>query len=76
MPWKHLPEQSLTELREFASDVALMKNRAARLGLWKTMHSLEPATQAVGWEIAEILEGKHPTKLKRVLVAQPRRGRR
>jgi len=45
---------------DFASRLQLMKYEAAQLGLWKTMHALEPATQAVGYEMAEILDGKRP----------------
>lgn len=45
------------EAHEFASALMLMKVRAGQLGLWKTMHALEPATQAVGWEMAEQIEG-------------------
>lgn len=53
-----MKEASLKDLQQFASDVMLMKHKAGELGLYKTMHAFEPATQAVGWEIAEILEGK------------------
>ena len=45
---------------ELARDITLLKTRAGQLGMFKTMHALEPATQAVGWEMAEILEGKRP----------------
>jgi hypothetical protein len=27
-----------------------------KLGFYKTMHALEPATQAIGWEMAENIE--------------------
>lgn len=37
-----------------------LADRAGELGLFKTMHALEPAVQQVGWEMAEILEGKRP----------------
>lgn len=43
---------------EFASALMLMKVRAGQLGLFKTMHAIEPATQAVGWELAEHIEAK------------------
>ena len=45
---------------ELARDITLLKARAGQLGMFKTMHALEPATQAVGWEMAEILTGKRP----------------
>lgn len=44
------------EAHEFASALMLMKLRAGQLGLFKTMHALEPATQAIGWEMAEQIE--------------------
>lgn len=43
-------------LRDFANQLALMKHKAGELGLLKTMHAMEPATQAIGWEIAEMLD--------------------
>ena len=39
--------------RDFITDLVLLKARAGRLGLWKTMHALEEATQFVGWEVAD-----------------------
>jgi hypothetical protein len=44
------------EPHEFASALMLMKMRAGQLGFYKTMHALEPATQAIGWEMAENIE--------------------
>lgn len=44
------------EAHEFASALMLMKLRAGQLGFYKTMHALEPATQAIGWEMAENIE--------------------
>lgn len=43
---------------EIASAIMLIKHRCGQLGLFKTMHALEPATQAVGWELAEQIEAK------------------
>lgn len=40
-----------------------MKYEAGQMGLWKTMHALDTATNAIGWEMAEILEGKRPDHL-------------
>lgn len=44
--------------REFASRLVLVKVEAGRLGLWRTMHALDKGTQAVGWEIARIEDGR------------------
>lgn len=49
---------------QLAADLVRIKARAGRLGLWKTMHAIEPATQAVGWEMAEILKGERPDHLQ------------
>lgn len=46
------------EAHEFASALMLMKVRAGQLGFYKTMHALEPATQAIGWEIADKIEAE------------------
>jgi hypothetical protein len=48
------------EAHALALEITQLKYKAGMLGLWKTMHALEPATQAIGYEMAEILEGKRP----------------
>lgn len=55
---------SKLEAHEFASALMLMKHRAGQLGFFKTMHALEPATQAIGWEMAENIEVVHKTAAK------------
>ena len=49
-------------LREFCSEVALLKFRAGNLGLYKTMHALEAGVTAVGYEIAEQIEKNQKPK--------------
>lgn len=45
--------------RVFAAELVKLKDKAGRLGLWKTMHALDTATREVGYEAAEILtEGR------------------
>lgn len=46
------------ERRQFSANLAAMKHEAGRLGLWRTMRALEEATMRVGWEIADIEEGR------------------
>lgn len=48
------------EIRKFIKDLTLLKDRAGRLELFKTMHALEPATQAVGFEVAELIKKQNP----------------
>lgn len=43
---------------ELANRIVQLKADAIAMGLIKTGHAMEEATQAVGWEMAEILEGK------------------
>lgn len=44
--------------RKFAVDLAQMKVRAGNLGFWRTMQALDAATNAVGYELADIIQGK------------------
>lgn len=55
---------SKLEAHEFASALMLIKLRAGELGFYKTMHALEPATQAIGWEMAEHIEQADHTAAK------------
>lgn len=41
------------EQSEFATELVRIKHRAGQLGLFRTMHALDKATQAVGWELAD-----------------------
>lgn len=44
---------SKLERHELASAIMLLKHRCGQLGMFKTMHAMEPATRAVGYELAE-----------------------
>lgn len=59
--------------REIAFAIVAIKARCGALGLLKTMHSLEPATQAVGWEIAEKIERTEGTAAKDAAYRKSRR---
>jgi hypothetical protein len=52
------------EACEFAGALMLMKARAGQLGFYKTMHALEPATQAIGWEMADNIEAAQKIAVK------------
>ena len=43
---------------DFAEALVLLKHRAGAIGLFKTMHAIEPATKAIGWELAEHIEAR------------------
>lgn len=55
-----------TEFKERAQALILAltnaKVEAGQIGLWKTMHAIEEPVTVVGYEVAEVLEGTHPTK--------------
>lgn len=50
-------------MRDLATELCLLKNRLLSVGMYKTYHAIDSATKAIGWEMAEIIEGKHVTKL-------------
>lgn len=53
------PDGRAMAFRVFAAELVKLKDKAGRLGLWKTMHALDTATREVGYEAAEILtEGR------------------
>ena len=41
------------QARELAITLVKLKDKAGRMGMYKTMHALDEATRAIGWEIAE-----------------------
>ena len=59
--------QWLTKVKDFTSRLVLIKAEAGRLGLLKTMRSLDGATNTTGWEQADILTGQLSAPWKRKL---------
>lgn len=49
------------KVHSFIDRLALMKVEAAEMGLFKTMHALDHATRAVGFEVAELMEKEGTT---------------
>lgn len=47
-------------LYELALSISITKNEFLALGLVTTYHALDAATKAIGWEMADIIEGTHP----------------
>ncbi len=60
------------EKDEISSALMLLKHRCGELGLFKTMHALEPATQAVGYELAEHIESKTQISKKEEIARRKR----
>jgi len=54
---------TLTDIQEFLVQMTEMKARAMQLGMYKTGHAMDVGTRAAGYELAEIMEGKHPTRI-------------
>ena len=72
-----MPKKSklkVNHLTDLASRAALLKNEFIAAGLYKTYHAMDGVTKAIGWEIAEIIEGKHVTKLESVMLFAPKDG--
>jgi hypothetical protein len=57
----------LAKVKDFTTRLVLMKAEAGRLGLLKTMHSMDRATNTTDWEQADILSGALPEPWKRKL---------
>lgn len=54
-------------VKDFTTRLVRIKAEAGRLGLLKTMHSLDGATNTTGWEQADILTGALSAPWKRKL---------
>ena len=39
----------------FASELTLLKDKAMRLGLWRTAHLIEIPIQEIGWEMQGLI---------------------
>ncbi len=51
---------NIEKLKQFAAEIVVMKHKARDLRLYKTMHAIEEAVTAVGWEIANIMKETNP----------------
>jgi hypothetical protein len=49
--------------RELILKCVNLQQELMREGLFETYHKMHDVTRAVGWEVAQVLEGKHVTKL-------------
>ena len=54
---------SRQELEDVINACNVLKYRLGQVGLWRTFQKMDLVTKEVGWEMAEILQGKHTTKL-------------
>lgn len=45
------------------ADLTTLKAEAGALGLWRTLHALDQATNTAGWELADLKTGRqHDTE--------------
>lgn len=56
--------EAIEEVRKIASELVFIKNRLGRLGAYKTMHAIDAATTAIGYELAEHIEALDHTAEK------------
>lgn len=55
---------------QLAIELVYLKARAGKLGLFRTMHALDKATQEIGWEIAVQLDPKQAAHRDRYLASR------
>lgn len=48
----------ISDRDQFIVDLLLLRDRAGRLELWRTMHELDKAVKEVGYECADITTDK------------------
>lgn len=51
------------QIREITLEVTTLHNKLMELGLYQTGHCMHDVVEKIGWELAEIIEGKHFTHL-------------
>lgn len=57
-------ETNYKDINDLINRANKLKQDLMEAGLIKTYHVMDTVTKQIGWEAAEILEAKHPTKLK------------
>jgi len=51
------------EIREVSLEVVSLYNKLMSLGLYKTASIMHEVVKQIGWEVSEVIEGKHVTRL-------------
>ena len=51
------------QIRKINLECVQLKSKLFELGLFRTAHEMDKVTKEIGWETADVIEGKHPTKL-------------
>ena len=55
------------QIRQLITDLVVIKDRAGRLGMYRTMHALNVVTSVVGWEFADLLHKVDRETLERTV---------
>ena len=58
-----LPTPTYQELSDVINACNVLKYRLGQVGLWRTFKKMDLVTKEVGWEMADIIQGKHTTKI-------------
>lgn len=51
-----LTQEQIVEGQKIASELAFIKSRLGKIGLYKSMHAIDKATGPLGFELAEHIE--------------------
>lgn len=51
------------QIRQINLECVQLKSKLMDMGLYRTLQKMDEVTKEIGWETAEVIEGKHPTKL-------------
>jgi hypothetical protein len=57
-------ETNYKKIYELINRATTLKHDLMEAGMIKTFHAMDEVTKQIGYEAGEILEDKHPTKLK------------
>jgi hypothetical protein len=55
---------------QFIIDLTSMKASAGQLGLWRTMQAIDSATNAAGWELADLISGRQADSVAKLAAPQ------
>jgi len=58
-----MTETTRKEMDQVLSELTLLHYRLMEMGLLRTAHAMHETVRVAGYEAAEIIGGKHPTKL-------------
>ena len=57
------PAPTYQGLSDVINACNVLKYRLGQVGLWRTFQKMDLVTKEVGWEMADIIQGKYTTKI-------------